>query len=396
MTTTQTTTAAQTTTTAQITTTTQITGNPVLHDLYRLRAPVLTAYFNPPRPGPGIDDADLRLRAMLEDLRTSGAAPDALRALGSVLETLGPGQPAAAVFVGVDGQTSLFRLPGARIADQAHCAAVPHVLPLLHWRQRNPAFATVVLDRAGAELLVKPAGAARPVRAEVAGPDDEIERNAPGGWSQPRYQNRAEDSWQHNAGRAAEVVADALAAAEADLLIVGGDVRAEQYFLDQLPARVHSEVTIKTISGSRSRDGSQGRRQNEVEAAVQEYVDEKSLSTLNRVKDRSGPGGLGVQGPAATIHALARGQVSVLLLTPPTPGEAKPEPRTAWFGPQPTDISEHRTGVLVPDGRPCHGPLEEVLARAAVLTDADIRILPEDVDDAPPRGVGALCRFAVS
>ena len=375
-------------------TTAPITDNPLVHDLYRLPGPVLTAYLNAPFPGPGVDDTDLRLRALLAKLRSSGAPPDALRAMGSVLETLQPGQPPAAVFVGADGQTRMFRLPGADVADQAHCAAVPHVLPLLRWRQQHPAFTAVLLDRAGADLVVKAAGAAQPVHAEAAGPDDVIERNAPGGWSQGRYQNRAEDSWQHNAGRAAEAVADALAAAGADLLIVGGDVRAEQYFLDRLPARVRSEVTIKTIPGGRSPDGSQDHRAEEVEAAVQQYVKEDSLRTLTRVKDRSGPGGRAVQGPAATIHALARGQVDVLLLAPDEPGTGS-EPTTAWFGPLPTDISEHRTGVLVPDGQPRHGPLAEVLTRSAVLTDADVRILPGGLADAPPHGVGALCRFAV-
>lgn len=372
-----------------------ITDNPLIHDLYQLQGPVLTAYLNAPFAGPGTDDSALRRQALLHDLRRSGASPDALEAMRSVLETLQPGRPPAAAFVGVDGQTRMFSLPGAEVEDQAHCAAVPHVLPLLHWRQQHPAFATVMIDRTGAELTVQPAGAAQPLRAEVAGPDDEIERNAPGGWSQGRYQNRAEDSWQHNAGRAAEVVADALAASQADLLIVGGDVRAEQYFLDQLPARVHSEVTIKTIPGGRSRDGSQDHREDDVEAVVQEFVDEESLRALTRVQDRSGPGGLGVQGPAATIHALSRAQVQMLLLAPPEPGTQWAEPTTAWFGPQPTDISEHRSGVLVPDGKPSHGPLEEVLARAAVLTDADVRILPEGLADAPPHGVGALCRFAV-
>jgi len=50
----------------------------------------------------------------------------------------------------------------------------------------------------------------------------------------------------------------------------------------------------------------------------------------------------------------------------------------------------------VPDGEPEHGPLREVLARSAVLTDADIRILPESWVDGPARGVGALCRFTVA
>ena len=376
-------------------TTAQITDNPLVHELYELPGPVVTAYLNSPFPGPGVDHTDLRIRALLDDARGFGATPEALAALGSVLGTLLPGAPPAAAFVGGDGQVRMFSLPGAQVEDQVHCAAVPHVLPLLVWRQRHPAYALVMLDRTGAELVVRPAGAGQPILATVDGPDDEIERNAPGGWSQPRYQNRAEDSWQHNAGRAAEAVADALTTAGADLLIVGGDVRAEHYFLDRLPARVHSDVTIKTIPGGRSPDGSQGRREDEIDAAVREYVDEESLHTLAAVQDRSGPGGLGVQGPAATIHALARAQVETLLLTPAGPG-MESEPTTAWFGPRPTDISEHRGGVLVPDGRPRRGPLDEVLARSAVLTDADIRILPEDLDTAPPHGVGALCRFAVA
>ncbi|MFD0634640.1 Vms1/Ankzf1 family peptidyl-tRNA hydrolase [Catenulispora yoronensis] len=213
-------------------------------DLERLPEPAL--------PGPGIDDTELRIRAVLDELRRSGAPSDALEALGEVLGTLRSGAAPTAAFVGADGRTRMFALPGAEFEDQAHCGAVPHILPLLHWRQQHPAYATVMLDRTGAELVVQPAGAAEPVRAAITGPDDEIERNAPGGSAQPRYQRRAEDSWQHNAGRVAEAVAEALAAARAKLLIVGGDVRAEQYFLDRLPVSVHSEVAIKSIPGGRA------------------------------------------------------------------------------------------------------------------------------------------------
>ena len=133
---------------------------------------------------------------------------------------------------------------------------------------------------------------------------------------------------------------------------------------------MRSGVTIKTIPDPRA-----------VEAAVQEYVHEESLRTLARVCDKSGPG---VQGPAATIHALARGEVEVLVIAPSGPGSGS---GTAWFGPQ-------ATGALLPDGQALNGPLDEVLARAAVLTDADIRILPAGLDDAPPQGVGAVRRFA--
>jgi hypothetical protein len=377
-------------------TTASITENKLIHDLYELRPPILTAYLNSPFPGPGVDDTALRRQALLDELRVPGTAPEALEAMDKVLSTLQPGEPPAAAFAGADGKVRIFSMPGAQVEDQAHVGAIPHVLPLLVWRQRRPAYAVVMLDRTGGEIVVHPAGAGEPVRSTITGPDDEIERNAPGGWSQPRYQNRAEDSWQHNAGRVVEAVTEAVNAARVELLIVGGDVRAEQYFMDKLPAQVRTDVAIKTIPGSRSRDGSEQHRAELVEALVQEHVNEQSRRVLQRIEDSSGPGGLGIRGPAPTVHALSRAQVQCLLITEPEPGTAEPEPTTAWFGPQPTDISEHRTGVLVPDGSPSHGPFQEVLARAAVLTDADIRILPPQLADGLPRGVGALCRFSVS
>jgi hypothetical protein len=377
-------------------TTAPITDNPLIHDLYELPTPVLTAYLNSPSPGPGVDDTNLRRQALLSRLNVPGTPPEALEALDSVLATLQPGEAPAAAFAGADGQVRMFTLPGAEIEDQAYAASLPHVLPLLTWRQRHPAFALVLLDRTGAELVVHPVGAGQPVHATVSGPDDVIERNAPGGSSQRRYQNRAEDSWHHNAGRAAEAVTEALAASQAELLIVGGDVRAEQYFMDQLPTAVRNDVAIKTISGGRHQDGSEQHRAEVVEALLQEHINDASLNTLERIHNQSGPGGLGIQGPTPTIHALSRAQVQTLLLTQREPGADEPEPATAWFGPQPTDISEHRTGVLVPDGQPTHGPLQEVMARAAVLTDADIRILPAGLSDGLPRGVGALCRFSVA
>jgi len=186
-----------------------ITDNPVVRALYELPAPVVTAYLRAPDVG-APDDRELRLRAMLDRLHPRDATPESLRALASVLgavtenRPVDTGRPTAAAFVGADGQTRLFELPEAHVEDQLHVSAVPHVLPMLEWRQGRPAYVLVLLDRTGAELVVQPAGAAPAARTEVEGPDDEIERNAPGGWSQPRYQNRAEDSWQHNAGRAAE------------------------------------------------------------------------------------------------------------------------------------------------------------------------------------------------
>jgi hypothetical protein len=108
-------------------TSTTITDNPLIHDLYRLPGPVLTVYLNAP-PAAGSDV----LPTLLDELRDSGAAPAAVEALGSVLATVQPGRPPAAAFVGVEGQTRMFALPGAEVADQAHGTSAPG-------RRRSPA-----------------------------------------------------------------------------------------------------------------------------------------------------------------------------------------------------------------------------------------------------------------
>jgi hypothetical protein len=79
-----------------------------------------------------------------------------------------------------------------------------------------------------------------------------------------------------------------------------------------------------------------------------------------------------VEGAAATLAALARGQVATLLLT----GLFLDDRRTAWFGPAPTDVAADRdalVGLGVPD--PVEGRLVDVAVRAALGTGAEVRVL---------------------
>lgn len=136
-------------------------------------------------------------------------------------------------------------------ADVCGYAAPPMLLPLLCWQQNHPPYVLVTIDHTGADLT-SCSGAGRPeVHQTVTGPDDEIERNAPGGWSQPRYQRRAEDSWRHNAARVATAVEQAIENFGAQVLLVSGDVRAVQLLREQLTHR--TGPLIGQISGGRSR-----------------------------------------------------------------------------------------------------------------------------------------------
>ena len=69
--------------------------------------------------------------------------------------------------------------------------------PMWWWRRPT--------DRLGAELLaVMPTGPDREVRVE--GEELHVTRSASGGWSQRRFQQRAENRWQQNAGAVAEAL----------------------------------------------------------------------------------------------------------------------------------------------------------------------------------------------
>ena len=152
-----------------------------------------------------------------------------------------------------------------------------HVLPLLSWLQRHPPYVEVLIDRTGAEVINVHGGMSSGTRRHVDGPDDEIERNAPGGWAQPRYQRRAEDSWRHNATAVADVAAAALRQVHARLLLLGGDVRAAQLFGDRIRERV-TNVVVRPVPGGRHPDGSAPARAAAVGAQVAAYADETTAS----------------------------------------------------------------------------------------------------------------------
>jgi hypothetical protein len=221
----------------------------------------------------------------------------------------------------------------------------------------------------------------------IAGADDEIERNAPGGWSQARYQRRAEDSWQHNAHQVADHVRRRLAAVGAQVLVVSGDVRAVQLLLE----RVHEEphLLVRHLSGSRSPDGSQTERPGRLDEVLREVGREQTARLLETFQAHLDADGLSVQGAEDTVDALAAGRVATLLVAADAPE------RALWFGEGgPAVFRDHDSAVLLSSEPVESAPLRHVAVRSALLTGARVRVLPAGVPGAPATGIGALCRFA--
>ena len=322
--------------------------------------------------------ADEKTVVALEAAVAAPAAARAARGSGQVAGFARDGEGLAVV--------TLPRLPGP---DLARYGAPTHMLPLLSGAQERPAYVLAVIDRTGADVQMSIGAGSELVSTVVQGPDDEIERNAPGGFNaQPRYHRRAEDSWAHNAGAVAEAVASGLQRVEGRVLVLAGDVRAEQLLVERLPEWVRRTVRIKRISGSRGADGSQRARGELVDAAVREATqDELGLLWQTFVEERS-PHGLAVEGAVETLAALSGGRVATLLVAP----EAVPDDMQAWFGAAPTEVLPFGQGDPVPPELRT-GPLADVAVRAALLTGAEVRVIPPDAGFWPMEGVGGICRY---
>ncbi len=332
---------------------------------------------------------ETRWRELVAELDGQGAPAPAIATLTERATAAKEGPGTLAVFASGDA-TLLYecRITHDAMADRAGHAAPADVLALLAWHQRQPPYVLVVIDRAGADVTAGTGGGG-PSRAwPVTGPDDEIERNSPGGWSQPRYQRRAEDSWKHNAGRVAEVATGAVAEVGAQVLVLSGDVRAVQLLTEQL--HLDSGRLVVHITGSRAADGSQSSRMSQVEQALGKAATAQTHALLEQLRSHLGPGGVAVEGRAATVAALAAGRVAMLLVS-----DAHAADSSVWFGAGPTEIYLDQ-GSAVLAGMPVKsGRLADAAIRSALLSDGRVRVIAAGTPGEPADGIGAICRYGL-
>jgi peptide subunit release factor 1 (eRF1) len=330
------------------------------------------------------EDIALRWRALATRLTDEGADEPTVTAIGADVAR----RPAApARYVGFASQGSVRHsrvLPGTTGDDRARFGHAAELAPLLAFGQEHPSYVKVLADRAGADISVVPVGSASGPATDVAGPDDEIERNAPGGWAQARYQRRAIDSWQHNAAVVAEAVNEALRQVDAHLLLVGGDVRAVQLLRERLGETIHDGVTVDVLPGGRQAGSSGPAQQAAVAQAVSHFAADRTGELIDRFQAGHGQAGSAVESIEPTLAALAEGRVETLLVV-----DDASDDRLAWFGP---DVLCAPTRERA--GRdPWSGRLVDIAVRAAVLTGAAVRVVPADEGRGPVEGLGGLRRY---
>jgi hypothetical protein len=357
-----------------------------LAELVRRPGPFLSLYLHTERDVENATQRErTRWRTVRSDLRDREVPTGVLEEIDPLVPDAHLAGDCLAVIADADRILHVEHGPAVSRNDIGMWGPLPHLLPIVRWRQADPTYVVVTIDRTGADLFGIRRGSPE-LHAEVEGEHDVIRKVQAGGWSQRRYQQRAEDSWEQNAEQVADRVTRLADRIEPEFVAVAGDVRAVALLRESLAERVDELVHVieKEIPRKLGEDDPVPE---DVWALVQQHVRERTEALLARFEEERGQHDKAVDGADATARALAMSQVAVLLI-----GAELDADRTLWFGPDPaslaaTDRELKELGVDSPE----EGPAGDVLVRAALGTGAGIRVL--DDADGIEHGVGALLRW---
>jgi hypothetical protein len=329
--------------------------------------------------------SELRWKALREHLTNEGAATDVLAAIDpSVVNAHRFGQ-CLAVVANTTGVVHVEHHQEPPKRDLGRWSPLPSLAPLIEWRQSSPPHVVVLADRRGADLFVFRPGAADGHR-EAGGASDPLTRSAPGGWSQRRYQQRAENTWERNADDVAKELARLVDESAARVVIAAGDVRALQLLQEALPDEITS--ILELVDGGRSPDGSLGSIADDVVRLVATVAARDTVAIVEKFREERGQADRAAEGPAATLAALAASQVEVLLVH-----DDPADQRQAWFGEEPGQLALNPDDVRELGARmPQAARLPDVAIWAALRTGAGVRIVPQA--GGPGDGIGAILRWS--
>lgn len=337
---------------------------------------------------PDIDNAAQRSlqqwRPVRDELADAGAPADALDAIEALVPDAhldGPSLIAVAaaseVVVGRAGS----EVPARPLWYYEPLAAVG---PLVTWWQTSLPHVLVVADRAGADITaVAPGGRSG---TDTVGSDDgpHLRKVGAGGWSQRRYQERAENKWEANAKAVAERTTSVADYIGARAVLVAGDVRAVQFLRENLPGRL--VPLVREIDGARGADGGTGDLLEDARKQMATVAAEDTVAILGKFREERGQRDCAADGVVATIEALNAATVDVLLVH-----DDFEDSRPVWFSPDGALVALD-PGTLGDYGvaQPRQGRLVDALIRTAFRTGARVRTVPST---AVADGVGAILRF---
>lgn len=356
-----------------------------LAGLFDVGPPVVTVCLATPAAVEGASRRDqLRWSDVRRDLRSEGAPEAALDGIDALIPDAHQAGEGLAVVAGASGVVWAEHSPVPPRRDVARCDTLPSLGTMIAWRQQQPTYLLVLVDHRGADVFSS-GWRVRDQHREVEGTYRyPMEKNAPGGWSQRRYQQHAVENWARNAGQVADEVARLADRTNPEVVLVGGDPRALELLLSALPERVR--VRTETVGGTRAADGGEDRTAWGVSRIVETVSARETVAVLEEFHEQLGRRDRAVEGVEAVLRAFRQGQVAVLLLH-----DDPDDTRRACFTPQGNLVASDPAELAGAGGSVVDGRLADVALRAAAMTGAGVRLVPRA--GGPLEGIGALLRW---
>jgi peptide subunit release factor 1 (eRF1) len=264
--------------------------------------------------------------------------------------------------------------------------SVPHLYPLARVIENHPRYAALLLDTNRAQIFVFGLGTTERTETVV---NAKTRRTSKGGWSQARYQRRAENVHLNHIKEVIETLERLVRDEDLQHVVVAGEDVALNILRSQLPKALAEKLVDMTTW-----DRTAG--ETAILASSLEALREKDAETdAEKVDELLGAwrsGGLGVAGPESTLSALQLGQVDELIITaaPDALKSVQKLPDDAAPGVVVADTS-------APQGAADEGRLKlsDELVTRAQQTGASIRFIEDAALLADIGGVGALLRFRI-
>ncbi|HZN23837.1 MAG TPA: Vms1/Ankzf1 family peptidyl-tRNA hydrolase [Burkholderiales bacterium] len=263
-------------------------------------------------------------------------------------------------------------------------SSVPHLYPLARLIENYPRYAAVILDTNKARIFVFGAAAER--EEKIVG--EKTRRTSKGGWSQARYQRRADNFHMHHIKEVVDTLDKIVREEEIQHVVVAGADVAMPILREHLP----KELADKIVEIDPHEDGEDGSFVARTVAALREKDAETDVEKVQELMDAWRSGGLGVAGPEATLSAFQLGQVDELIITgsPETLKSVQALPEDA--APGDVQVSTSNPTGSTDEARL---KLSDELVTRAQQTAARIRFIEDAALLADLGGVGALLRFRI-
>lgn len=327
----------------------------------------------------GAHEHELRVRAACDELREQGAEASVIEAVAERLgELVDQPSPVGRVVVATPADIAYDELARVQVdRPVATWGTLPDLATWIAHRDAATSFVLAVVGHEGGEVAVYDSDLSEPEQQTTeGGATENVHQVGADDWGALKYQHRTENVWAHNADDVAERIASHVRAGHR-LVLLAGDPKSKALVHERLDDSQATVVQLDT--GSRGDDGGDEALDRAVRRVLLDQAVERRVARVHELRERLGRGEAVATGVRDVADAFVRGQVDTLLLDPDPASELE------------LDLSDHpglALGEVASDG-PVRA--DQALVAAAVLTDAEVGVLPSGTMGGAP--VAALLRW---